>query len=225
MPGFLETLKKCRLFTVLEPKELERIFSDLKYSIKEYHREEVIAFEGNNCSALGIILEGRVQIQKTYSSGKVLTLTRLQAGDMFGEVIVFSQAHQYPATIVAEEKTRIMFIKDSEVMWLCRHYPSVLRSFMELLSNRILLLNKKIKVLSYETLRQKIALYLIEEYKNQKSLTLELDLSKKDWAEHMGVQRPSLSRELGNMQMDGLITCSRHHIKIKDIKALEELTY
>lgn len=225
MTLFLATIKKCRLFTEMEIKDLERILADMNYTIQEYPKEEVIALEGENCSALGIVLEGRIQVQKAYSSGKVLTLTRLQAGEMFGEAIVFSRAHQYPATIVAEEKAKIMFIRGPEVIWLCRHYPLILKSFMELLSNRILLLNKKIKELSYETLRQKIASFLFEEHIKQNTLNLKLDLSKKDWADHLGVQRPSLSRELGNMQADGLISCSRHQIKILDLDTLEELTY
>ncbi len=64
---------------------------------------------------------------------------------------------------------------------------------MELLSERILMLNKKIKELSLGTIRQKICHFLLEQYKGKKTFSIKLNLSKQALAEHMGIQRPSLS--------------------------------
>lgn len=47
-------------------------------------------------------------------------------------------------------------------------------------------------------------------------------MSKKDWAEKLGVQRPSLSRELIKMKEEGLIDYDKEKIFIKDINAIKE---
>ena len=48
-----------------------------------------------------------------------------------------------------------------------------------------------------------------------------MNMSKKEWADKLGVQRPSLSRELMNMKKDGLIDYDRKNIKILDLEEIE----
>lgn len=45
-------------------------------------------------------------------------------------------------------------------------------------------------------------------------------MSKKDWAQKIGVQRPSLSRELAKMKREGLIDYTLKTIEIKDVGCL-----
>jgi Mn-dependent DtxR family transcriptional regulator len=46
-------------------------------------------------------------------------------------------------------------------------------------------------------------------------------MTKKDWADKIGVQRPSLSRELIKMKEEGIIEYYKNIIIIEDLKALE----
>jgi CRP-like cAMP-binding protein len=96
---------------------------------------------------------------------------------------------------------------------------------MSLLSNKILMLNKKLKNISYETLRQKIASYILDEYSHQKKLDIILNYTRKEMAEQLGIPRPSLSRELVNMKKDNLIDFSKNHIIIKNVNNLEKLLF
>ncbi|MPN38896.1 hypothetical protein SDC9_186421 [bioreactor metagenome] len=93
---------------------------------------------------------------------------------------------------------------------------------MELLSSKILNLNKKVTELSLETLRQKIIFYLLQLYKEQKTLKLKLPISKKSLAEYLGVQRPSLSRELINMKNEGLISMEKDLVHVLDLETLQD---
>lgn len=221
----LEALSHCMLFKGLDEKEIRDILDQLTSRLSQYPKDSIIAVEGDECVALGIVIRGSVEIQRLYSSGKTITMSKLGPGSMFGEVIVFTSAHQYPATITVVEKTEILFIKSNDIINLCAQHPLVLKNFVENLSNRILMLNKKIRDLSFETLRQKISTFLIEEYKKQNNFLLRLTLSKKTLAEHLGVQRPSLSRELIKMRDEGLIKFNKDTVEILDLKALEDLTY
>jgi CRP-like cAMP-binding protein len=219
---YLAVLKNCTLFREVNPSELKEILNRMKSKIVSYPTEAIIAGEGENCDHIGIILAGEIEIQKIYSSGKTVTMARFQAGNIFGEAIIFSKQHFYPGTVVSRSATKILFLHKTAVIALCRNYPPVLESFMKLLSERILMLNKKITELSLGTIRQKICFFLLEEYKKQKSPLIKLTMSKETLAEHMGIQRPSLSRELIKMREEGLIDFKKKYITIKNLKQLEE---
>ncbi|ATW27278.1 Crp/Fnr family transcriptional regulator [Candidatus Formimonas warabiya] len=222
MEQYLSVLQNCLLFRNMGIGEIEEMMKSPRNRIVDYPADAVIAVEGDNCSALGILLAGKIEIQKIYSSGKTVTVAQFRQGNIFGEAIIFSQHHQYPGTVISRTPARILFVQRETIVALCSQYPRALENFMELLSERILLLNQKIKQLSLGTIRQKICHFLLEEHKKQKSLVIQLDLSKEALAEHMGIQRPSLSREFMKMRDEGLIRFKKNRIEIPNPKQLEE---
>jgi len=229
MDKLTDCLKHCILFKDLTIEELQNLIVNINYSISDNCkncaecRTCIIALEGDICDSLGIVMAGELEVQKHYASGKVVTLAKLNRGKTFGEAIAFSETNIYPATIVSSKGSIILYISKKDIIAMCSAYPKVLNNFMRLLSSKILLLNRKIKELSFETLRQKISNYLLSQYEIQKTTELTLPMSRKDLAEHLGVQRPSLSRELINMKEDGLIDFNKRLVQIKDLDGLEDI--
>ncbi|MBZ9685058.1 Crp/Fnr family transcriptional regulator [Clostridium estertheticum] len=229
MDKLIDCLKHCILFKDLTVAELQNLIININYSISDNCkncfecRTCIVALEGDICESLGIVIQGELEVQKHYASGKVVTLAKLNRGKTFGEAIAFSETNIYPATIVSSKGAIILYISKKDIISMCSAYPKVLNNFMQLLSSKILLLNKKIKELSFETLRQKISNYLISQYEIQNSIALTLPMSRKGLAEHLGVQRPSLSRELVNMKADGLIDFNKNLVKIKDLEGLNDI--
>lgn len=203
--------------------DIEKLLAKIEYTPRKYSKGEVIAIEELDCSKIGIVIDGNVEVQKTFSSGKVITLGILRESDIFGEVIIFSNRNTYPATITASSSTSVMFISKEDILKLCNIFPMFLKNFMSLLSDKILMLNKKLKNISYETIRQKISSYILEEYHQQKNLKIYLNCTRKEMADQLGIPRPSLSRELINMKKDNLIDFNKNLIFIKDIDSLEDL--
>jgi len=229
MDKIIDSLKQCILFKDLTFEELRNLIKNISYSISDNCkncddcRTCIVALEGDICNSLGIVMEGELEVQKHYASGKVVTLAKLNKGKTFGEAIAFSETNIYPATIVSTKGSIILYISKKDIIAMCSAYPKVLNNFMQLLSSKILLLNRKIKELSFETLRQKISNYLLSQYEIQNNTTLTLPLSRIRLAEYLGVQRPSLSRELVNMKEDGLIDFKKNLVQIKDLEGLEDI--
>lgn len=71
-------------------------------------------------------------------------------------------------------------------------------------------------------MRQKIADYILTEYKRQQNLYIELSVSRKEMAESLGVTRPSLSRELAAMKDESIIDYHKNTIKINNLQLLED---
>ncbi|EQB89299.1 CRP-like cAMP-binding protein [Clostridium punense] len=228
MKNLIQPLKKCILFKGLNEDEIETLINSTKFYLHDNClncvncKTCILALEGDDCTSIGIVIQGTVEIQKHYPNGKIVSLSSLTEGNIFGEAIVFSSHHKYPATIVTMRNSRIMHISREDIIHMCSENPQVLKNFMELLSSKILNLNKKVTELSLETLRQKIIFYLLQLYKEQKTLRLRLPISKKSLAEYLGVQRPSLSRELINMKNEGLISVEKDLVHVLDLETLQD---
>lgn len=222
MEKYLDSLAECVLFRSLNKIEIENVIRLVQNSIKSFQGGEVVAIEGNNCDSVGIILEGDIEIHKSFSSGKIVTINHFEAGNIFGEALVFSGEHKYPATIISTNSSKVMFIDREDIIKMMTIDARILKNFMGVLSNRILMLNERITNLSYDTLRKKIANILLLEYGRQKSHYLTLPYSRKKMAELLNIPRPSLSRELMKMKEDGLIDFYKNKIKIVDLKSLEK---
>jgi len=218
-----DNLKRCILFKDIKYEDLSNFLNMSNYIIKKYPKGNMVVFEGSKCEELGILLEGLLEAQALYPSGKLLTLTRLKPVEIFGEAILFSKMSKFPATIEAIKDSKIMFIKKEDLINCLTNCHKFMENFLELLSNKLLMLNKKVKMLSLESIRQKIENFLREEYKKQKSNIIKVSLSRKEMAEHMGIQRPSLSRELIKMRDAGIIDFNKEVIIIKDMVVLSKL--
>ncbi len=222
MREYLSTLSKSILFKNIDEETILSLISQIPYSIKEYEKEDIIAIEDDDCNSLAIILKGKIEIYKSFPSGKVITINYFEAGNVFGEALIFSQSHKYPATIVASAPSQIIYIKKEYVAKLMEANNMVLNNFVSVLSNRILMLNDRMTNLSYDTIRKKIANILLIEYSKQKNKNLILPFCRKKMADLLNIPRPSLSRELMKMKDEGIITYHKNKLKILDLKLLEE---
>ncbi|MCR2043461.1 Crp/Fnr family transcriptional regulator [Anaerosalibacter massiliensis] len=222
MDKIVEVLNKCVLFKSINNNEITEALKGINYEVSNFKKDEIIAIEEEECISIGIILDGIVEIQKTFPSGNIVTLNRFKSGNIFGEAIVFSKKHVYPATIVAVDNSKVMFVHKNDIIRLCSISDKFLGNFMTVLSNRILMLNSKIKILSHETIRKKIANFLLDEYSKQDNKFLEFSYGRKKMAEVLNVPRPSLSRELIKMRDEGIIDFDRNVIKIIDVNLLEK---
>lgn len=225
MDQIINALRDCLLFQDFSEQEIHEALKNISYSMRSYAKDTIIAIEDDKCVNLGIVIEGSIEIQKLFASGKSLTIARFFKGEIFGEVIIFSNTNQYPATIVSSQNSKVMFVAKEEIVKFCSLSTHFLNNFIGSLSDKILLLNKKLKNLSYHTIRQKVSSYLLEEYHKQKKSMITLSFSKKEIAEQLGMPRPSLSREFINMRDEGLIDFDRNVVKIIDPDTIEVCLY
>ncbi len=225
VPSVRAVLAESELFCGHSPAELIEVTDRLRHRISEFPRGTILAVEGAPCSHVGIILEGAVEIQKVMASGRATTIDRLEAGQIFGEALVFSPARSYPATITALRRTVVMYVSGDEIIRLCREDAAFLRRFLGLLSGKILMLNRRVRDLSYASIRQKVAARILEQAGADDAREIRLGVTRREMAEELGVPRPSLSRELARMRDDGLIDFAGDRIRIIDPEGLEDVLF
>lgn len=223
MPHTLEALCHCILFQHLTSKEIKSLLVDIPHRIKICKKNEIVFSPHHHLDDLGIILEGSVDVQKIFASGKALTVSQRNRYELVADAALFANVSCYPSTVTACENSRIFFISKSNLLKLFALNQTIETKFLECVSNRILALNNTIEILSLGSVPAKIAYFLIQEQKKQASNTIRLMFTKKALAERINVSRPALSKELRNMQDQGLLSLNKRIIKIHNVETLEDL--
>lgn len=222
MKNIAEKIKNNYLFKGLNSEDLIKLLSSTKYNINSYVKGEIIAHEEDPCNSIGLLIGGNIEIQRIYSSGKYIVLSKLIEGDVFGEAIIFSKEKSYPATVIALNKCEIIYVDKAQVLELFSREERILENFLELLSNKILMMNSKIKNLSLKSIKHRVINYILVKSHKQQSKVIKLGESKENIAAAIGIPRPSLSRELINLRELGYIEFDRTTIEILNSEALEE---
>lgn len=216
-----ENLRKNAIFNKLTEEEAAALLKQYNFKVVTFEKETIIAHEDDKCNSIGLIISGKLEVSRLYSCGKEIVISTLSSGDVFGEAIVFSTMKKYPATLKAVEKCELLFITKDELMNLFSANGRILEGFLEVLSTKVLMMNKRIKNISFKSLRHKVVNYILEN-RNLNDNKVFLSESKEKLAAVLGIPRPSLSRELMALRDMGYIDFDRKMITIIDEEALEE---
>ena len=119
-------------------------------------------------------------------------------------------------------ESSIFFIDKEDVLKLCSTEEKILENFISLLSDKVFILNSKIKSISFKSIRQRVINFILDEVREQKNKNIILKNTKEEIAASLGIPRPSLSRELIYLRDNGYINFSRRSISVIDIESLEE---
>lgn len=219
-----DALAKTTLFRGLE----RSTFQEYCYltRLRTYAKGEVVAAEGDICSGIGVIEKGRIAIQRYTSAGEFATISLLKPGDFFGEDLVFGSSTVYPFTLEAMSLSEVLFVNRETLNALIERSRVIRNNFMRILSDRVHEQNKRIALLSQKSIRQKIAYYLLD-LRSDKLISGEdpnsvhLPVSKEVVAKLLAMPRPSFSRELIQMQKDGLIGYEGRDVRLLDVQRLE----
>jgi CRP/FNR family transcriptional regulator, dissimilatory nitrate respiration regulator len=217
----IDILKNTCFFKGIEDKDIQKILKEEQYKISKYSKNEVIANQGEKCNSLSIIIEGRAVIQTIYENGKVLTLTTFDVSDVFAEVLLFAKSSEYPATVMALEDCKVLSFPKKSILNILGKNQKFAENMLELLSQKVVILNRKINLIELDSIRRKICKILLDNYKANNQMAYKIK-SKQDLAETIGIPRPSLSRELIKMKNENLIDFNLKEIKIIDLEGLED---
>lgn len=219
---YLDILKLTGLFDEFSAKELLNLFKTHNYIISKYNKGSIIHFESEKCNYWDIILKGQVFVQKIDEKGNVLTVAEFKIGDNIGGNLLFSKYPYYPMSVIAKSDAEILHIDKDFVLQLCQTSQDFLIQFLTCISDKTTILTSKIKSISMKSIKESIIEFLNYEYYSQKSKEIKLNMTKKELAERLGIQRTSLSRELNKMKKDGLIDYDAHSITICDFDIIRK---
>ncbi len=223
---YINLLGKVVLFKNISSHELSAMILCLNPSVKIYKRNEYITFEGDECKGIGIVLSGKAVVSKENATGNRVMLSVLGPGEIFGEIIAFSNQFTWPASVISQDECEIMFLPREKIIGqcekVCSWHRTLITNLLGITSQRALMLNKKVEYLTIKSIRGKISTFLLDLYKKTQNNNVMLNMNRNELADFLNVSRPSMSREMCRMRDEGIIDFHLSAIRIKDIEALKE---
>nr|WP_321411601.1 Crp/Fnr family transcriptional regulator [uncultured Carboxylicivirga sp.] len=221
--NYVDALKSSYIFKDLKAEAIGEIIKKVHHQVKTYQKDELIASNGDTCNSLRIIVKGAAVGEMMDFQGKSLRIEELHAPDTIASAFLFGENNTLPVDVIAIEETKILFIPRQDLMNLFCNENTVLKNYLDIISNRAQKLTKKIKLLGLQSIRGKFANYLLEHVRREGKMEFTIKNSQCELANMFGISRPSLGRVIREMHNEGIIEADGRNIKIVDKKALSGL--
>ena len=216
-------LETSSLFAGIPAKELRDDLEKTPHHIQCYDKGETIFFLMEEASRIGIVLEGRVQAQKTFPNGSQVNVSLRGPGELLGPAAVFSTNKTYPCDVVAVEPATVMMFRREDLLALMQKDIRILENLMTEIASATYMLQQRLELMSYNGIAQKAAFWLLTQARQTGKNEIRIPDSVSKWAMMMNVSRPSLHRELKNLEMRDMITYEPPAILIKDAEKLQQI--
>lgn len=224
MQDYMDMLRNTFLCKGLTEEEFQYFVKHAGIQMKQYKKNEYIFQEMEQPTKLFLLVEGFISVYRVSMSGKIQSIADIvDPGDIFGEVYLYMQKPQYELNAVAKSDS-IILTMHSQIfsvgeVELPTVYYKLMKNLLMMFAKKAYILNSKIQVLNSGSLRQRIVRYILNS--SQKNGVVKLGLTREEMADFLNTTRPSLSRELGNMQKEGLIHIEGKKLKLLDIDKLD----
>lgn len=218
----MNTLSKCPLFESMSEEEINKVIGQ-KLGIRTYLPGETILNQGQKYNYLLILLEGDVSNSMTHSNGKTIFIETISSPEVLAPAIFYADDNIVPVDSTSIGKTKVLPISKPEFTYMLQNSPKLLMNFLRMISNRSRFLSKKVRCLSFGTIRSRIAGYLLELSQENNSLQFEIIHTQQDLANMFGVTRPALSKTIKEMENEGLIKFKQKKYTILNKSTLSKM--
>lgn len=223
MSTLIHALKRIPFFASLTEEEHQGLAVLLRR--KGIARGEILFREGDEGTALYIILEGRVKISVSRRTDKV-TLALLGPGEFLGEMALLDGLPR-SADATAMEDSQLYILNRKDFLAFLSNNDHAVREILFSLSMRLRKTDKLLAEMCFLSLSTRLTGKLIELAEQQSPpepgvQEHVLRISQHELGDIMGVSRESINKELKILRDKNILSTSRSCIVIHDLAALKK---
>ena len=219
-----DIIKKSALFTDITEEELREALTALHTRKKTYEKDELLLMAGDLTNHLGMVLSGSATIESNDVWGNRTIINHVAAGDYYAEAFAIMDGEPSYVDVRANETTAAILFDMSRLQELKKASPSWL---VKLLNNLLLISIQKSMMLSTRSFhtspksaRGRVMAYLNSMAMKTHRTEFDIPFDRQHMADYLNLDRTALSKELGRMRDDGLITFRKNHFKILNANQL-----
>ncbi len=209
-------LQMCPLFEGLTVEEIETVMSQVEWRLVRFDKNDVYALAGSPCRYADIIVEGEMTARMVGPSGKFVQMAARSVGTLLAPAFIFTKENKFPVSIETNKPTTILHMLPQTLFHLLKLDDRIMMNFIRQLSLTSNFLAKKVRILTLHTVREKVAIFLLEESKRSGSSSFTLQKSRQEIADSFAIQKFSLQRCLNEFAAEGAITLDSKNITIID---------
>lgn len=218
-----QILRRVPLFRGLGEEAIERIAQ--RTVLRRLSRNTMLFREGEPCRGLYIILDGSIRIYRSTPDGQEQTLIIEGPKKTLAELPLFDQA-PYPASARAAEDSRVLFLPIQEFQHLYHENPEIADAIILDLGRRVKRLVRLIGRISLKSVPARVAAALLEEAEAAGAAhdggAFALPFTQEELATELSTTRESVSRAIGGLREDGVLSREGGLFRIESLAALQE---
>jgi len=184
---------------------------------RSYAPGEIIVLEGEPCTTVHFIVQGRVKVNKVSLEGREQVMIRLGPGDAFCLVPAFDGGPN-PATVQASTEVTLLAFRKEDFLEIVRRHREVAVAVLGHLSAKLRHFVGLVEDLSLRTVEARLARLLLRLATEE---VVHRRMTQQEMAAELGTVREVVGRALRALEDEGIIRFDRHRIVIVDRAALE----
>ena len=214
----MDVIQQIALFRGMDEAELAAALSALSAKEKTYEMDETILYAGNVSEHMGLVLEGSVTIESNDVWGNRTILSHIEKGGTFAETYALLEDEPMLVDVISNEKSNILFLRIGSLNLLQQDISpwrvKLIGNLLRISSQKNLHLSGRSFHTAPKSIRGRVMAYLNSVSLQKNKIDFDIPFDRQQFADYLNVERSALSRELSNMQQDGLIIVRRNHFEI-----------
>ncbi len=214
----IETMLGTRLFKCAAESLVTKIAVSEDCEERHYVKGDIVYDRHSFKRSLGIILEGSIRVTKENADSKLMLMSTLYKGAIFGAAAIFNDAGEYATKLTVLEDCRVAFFPQRLIERTVEREPEIAQNYIRYLSERILFLNRKIFFLTAGTAEQRLANFASENLSTTTATALPMSMT--ELAAALNTSRASLYRALDALTESGALSKEGKMLRIADAEVL-----
>ncbi|MFN2503357.1 MAG: Crp/Fnr family transcriptional regulator [Acidimicrobiales bacterium] len=204
-----------QLLKGLSDTDVRRVLASARR--RRFSKGEVLFHEGDPAASIHLVDRGRVAVRISTPLGDVVTVDLLGPGDALGELALLAPDIRRGATAVALEPTETLSLDESVFSALRRDDPSVTEVLVQMLAERVRLLDARLMEALYLPAETRLLRRLIDLGRTYGDT---IPLTQEDIAGLAGTTRATVNRVLRREEKAGTVALARGRVTLVDHEAL-----
>ncbi|MBF2001892.1 MAG: global nitrogen regulator NtcA [Synechococcales cyanobacterium C42_A2020_086] len=217
----------------LQDKPLANVFRQLSGSafppvVETYERGKTIFFPGDPAERVYFLLRGAVKLSRVYEAGEEITVALLRENSVFGVLsLITGQRADRFYHAVAFTPVELLSIPIEQVEKALKENPELSMIMLQGLSSRILQTEMMIETLAHRDMGSRLVSFLLILCRDfgvpaSDGITIDLKLSHQAIAEAIGSTRVTVTRLLGDLRQDKMISIHKKKITVHNPVTLSQ---
>lgn len=205
------------IFKGCSAKEQELFIKEAPCIREGFEKGQLLLKQGDRVTDARLLLEGSVKAYHLTPHGREQIHNILSKGQLVGFVLMSGEENRSPVTVEALSAGELLHIPLQAIL----HFPGevgdrIRLNLLSALSKRCWELTNRLEYLQLPTLRAKLSRFLLNQAQRHGALRFTLEMNRESMAALLGANRSALSRELGRMSRDGLLSWYKNSFVLLD---------
>lgn len=217
LTGLMNTLRGHRLFGNVSQSDLAEVAGFTQ--ALQLARGKYLFHEGEPTRGCYLVCSGAINVHRVSPSGKEQIIHIFRPGESFAEAALASPTG-YPANARATQASTVLMLPKQPLFDLLGRRPDLALGMLDSMGAHLRSLVGMLDDLTLKDLETRLLNWLVKQHRAARGTEVRLPGTKRELAAELGTSSETLSRTLGRLRDQQLITVAAKHIIIRNPAAL-----